>query len=310
MKYYKKSYCINCGKHGHRFKKCIEPITSLGIVAFKIDFDGLKKDLNINLDFDKLNNTLNNMLFNINILKFNNENINLLEQSHIFKKYIKFLIISRKHSLGYIEFIKGNYDITDNDSIIKLFVQMTPDEIIKLKTKDYEFLWNNLWNLNELTNNTIEYLNNKMKFNKLKENNLNDLLNNIKLKYNIIEWGFPKGKRNKIELNIDTAKREFIEETNIKKNDFILLYKILPLVENLLGTNNIDYKHIYYLALCKNDLNVSINKDNNFQINEIGDIGWFTYDVAIKMLRSYHIDKKKTLTDTYMFIIIFLLLNK
>ena len=250
------------------------------------------------------------MLFNINILKFNNENINLLEQSHIFKKYITFLIISRKHSLGYIEFVKGNYDINDDKSIIKLLEQMTKEEIIKLKTKNYEFLWNNLWNLNDTTNNSIDYLNNKSKFNKLKKKDLNILLDNIKLKYNINEWGFPKGKRNKIELNIEAARREFIEETNINKKDFILLYKIVPLIENLLGTNNIDYKHIYYLALCKNDLDVSIDKNNDFQTNEIGDIGWFTYDEAIKLLRSYHTDKKKILNNTYIFLIIFLLLNK
>ena len=310
MKSYKKSYCINCGKYGHRFRKCIEPIVSLGVVAFKIDFDGLKKDLNINFNFDKFNNLLNNNLININVLKYNNENINLIEESYKFKKYIKFLIISRKHSLGYIEFIKGNYDIKNIDSITKLIEQMTPYEIIKLKTKNFNFLWKNLWKINQDISNNIEYLNNKLKFEKLKQENLDNLLNNIKLKYKINEWGFPKGKRDKIELNIDVAQREFIEETNITKNNYILLNKIQPLIENLLGTNEIKYKHIYYLALCKNDLNVSINNDNESQKNEIGDIGWFTYDEVKKLFRSYHIEKNKILNNTFIFIIILLLLNK
>ena len=33
----KKLYCNNCGKIGHYSKNCREPITSLGIISFKIE---------------------------------------------------------------------------------------------------------------------------------------------------------------------------------------------------------------------------------------------------------------------------------
>ena len=33
----KKNYCTNCGKFGHINKTCKEPITSLGILCFKLD---------------------------------------------------------------------------------------------------------------------------------------------------------------------------------------------------------------------------------------------------------------------------------
>ena len=33
----KKIYCSNCGRYGHKYVKCNEPITSLGIIALKID---------------------------------------------------------------------------------------------------------------------------------------------------------------------------------------------------------------------------------------------------------------------------------
>ncbi len=38
-------------------------------------------------------------------------------------------------------------------------------------------------------------------------------------------------------------------------------------------------------------------------MNEIGDIGWFTYDEAINIIRPYHTERKKILTELYMYII-------
>ena len=33
----KKLFCCNCGKYGHKYSKCNDPITSLGIIAIKIN---------------------------------------------------------------------------------------------------------------------------------------------------------------------------------------------------------------------------------------------------------------------------------
>src|SRR6202012_5347638 len=38
-KFKKNIYCGNCGKYGHTYKKCSEPITSLGIVNIKVDVE-------------------------------------------------------------------------------------------------------------------------------------------------------------------------------------------------------------------------------------------------------------------------------
>ena len=58
-----------------------------------------------------------------------------LENIRTFCKYknsIKFLMIRRKNTLGYIEFIRGRYNIDNIDGIIFLFRQMTPLEIKKI----------------------------------------------------------------------------------------------------------------------------------------------------------------------------------
>jgi len=40
----KKMYCINCGKKGHVYKKCLCPIISIGIICIKFKINDL--DLN------------------------------------------------------------------------------------------------------------------------------------------------------------------------------------------------------------------------------------------------------------------------
>ena len=62
-----KILCINCGKLGHQFKSCDEPIISYGIVCFNIE-----SDLNIS------NKSIENYFYNkfIDIEEFNYSNLN------------------------------------------------------------------------------------------------------------------------------------------------------------------------------------------------------------------------------------------
>ena len=65
------NYCNNCGKNGHLYHQCKLPITSLGIIAFRI-----------------------------------NDN------------QIQYLMIRRKDTLGYIDFMRGKYSVFNKDYII------------------------------------------------------------------------------------------------------------------------------------------------------------------------------------------------
>lgn len=292
-------YCKNCGRTGHNYKKCLEPITSLGLIAFKIDFESLNKDYNCNLNED---------LFieddKLNIIRFNTINFNNIEKSKTLFKYISFLLISRRTSLGFLEFMRGRYIIDDKLSIIKLLKQMHDDELYLLKNNNFNYLWKYVWcidNINEIIDRDYNYSNGK--FNIIKNNGLlNDCLKNIKPEYKNYEWGFPKGRRLNIEKNIDCAKREFIEETNLNESDFKILENIDCITENLIGTNNINYKHIYFIALCNNNLSVSIDKNNYQQCKEVGQIGWFNYIESIKLIREYHTEKINIINNLFIFI--------
>lgn len=314
-----KKYCINCGNYGHKYNRCFEPIISIGNICFKINFNNLNKDFNILLNNEKIMKYINN-LNKIDILKFNSIHINLINNLFKFKKYIKFLIISRKHSLGYIEFIKGNYKIENRNTIIKLFKQMQLYEIEKIKNNSYNLLLKDLWNIDykKHDNNDNHYNYNKIKredaekkFLILKNNNFFSILDDTSPEYSIPEYGFPKGRRNSNENNINCAIREFNEETNLDINNYTIFKNVLPLIETLKGTNNIYYKHIYYISIINNNNHqVYINKNNNSQFNEIGSISWFNYDEVIYLLRSYHKDKIKIINNLFIFISIIILLNK
>ena len=276
------NYCTNCGKSGHKFKECLEPITSCGIICFNI------KNIQIQM--------IENILYNkfIDIEDFNYKNLKFINKIFKYKDIVKFLLIQRKHSLSYIEFIRGRYDEKNEKNLEYIFSLMSKSEVENIKKCDFQHLWDDLWKNTSRNKNFLkELIISRNKFNYCKKYNLFDQL---QTKYDTPEWGFPKGRRNKYEKNLECAKREFEEETNYK--DYIIYDRINYMEETFKGTNLIDYKHIYYFAGSDKD---KINNINDTY--EVGNIGWFTYDETLKLLRSYDISKISVINQTYFFII-------
>jgi 8-oxo-dGTP pyrophosphatase MutT (NUDIX family) len=310
----KKQYCNNCGKYTHIYNMCKEPIISIGIIDFKFDINE-----NIILSYlNYFNNKYQKVVFDTNgknnmIIPLNNHikcpnfglknDKNYLYYFNIFQNTIKFLMIRRKNTLGYIEFIRGKYDPYDSNSIIPLFQQMIKEEIDIIENNDIDYIWNSIWH-NDTEKTKYEYKQSKIKFDKLKNGklryNLLFYIKNITPLYSTAEWGFPKGRRNLFEKNRDCAIREFNEESGFNDSDYKIVNSFYPLNEVFYGTNNVKYKHIYYSALNITNKNFNLNKDNKY--NEIGDIGWFTFDEAILLIRPYHKQRKNILFQLYMFL--------
>ena len=290
----KNFYCTNCNKKGHVYKNCLEPIISNGIIGIYIDnfnienFDNLEKYISSNL-YPSLRLKKN---INFEYKNLCNENSN-----------IKFLMIQRKNSLGYLEFIRGRYDETNDQNINYIFEQMTQNEIQDIITKDFDFLWNELWDVNNIKNKNHykEYMTSRQKFYELKLNK-SDIINNLKPKYLYNEWGFPKGRRELYESDIICAIREFEEETNIKENMYNLLESCSKIKENLVGTNGINYLHNYFLAILNTDKINNIDSTNR----EIGNIKIMSYNECIENIRPYHVNKLKIINVLYELICDFL----
>ena len=279
--------CNNCGKFGHTQKQCTEPITSIGIICIKINADNIVKctdklvhhdvfDINQNIVID-IENTINPSTSN---------------------ETIEYLIIRRKHSLGYIEFIRGRYSLNDYDTIYHLIHQMTPEEITHIKTKEFKDLWEEVWKKTSYNKLYLKEMEDSMeKFNKLKAEKFFE--SELKNDYDDPEWGFPKGRRNPNEKNLKCALREFWEETGIVKNNLIVLNKLFPLQEVFYGTNGVLYKHIYYIAIYNSTEEIGLNKIHEDQLTEIGDIKWKSINESLKVFRPYHEEKKKVLVSLH-----------
>ena len=221
---------------------------------------------------------------------------------------IEYLMICRKHTIGYIEFIRGNYKIDNLEYLTKMFNIMTLDELNNIKTCDFNYLWNKLWNYKHKFN--TEFRKSKKKFCDLKNDkysvNLNKLIQNSSSCYVSPEWEFPKGRKNLNEDILDTSIREFYEETNIKKDLYTLKLnnnkQHILFNEEYRAFNNKVYNLTYYLAeeKCHIDITTCLSF-NKHQQNEISNIEFYTLNKKKKMIRPYYKEKKKLIAniDTY-----------
>jgi 8-oxo-dGTP pyrophosphatase MutT (NUDIX family) len=198
----------------------------------------------------------------------------------------EYLLVQRKDSLGYVDFLRGKYNEYNEYQLTNIILEMTVEEIDNIKTKKYKDLWDKLWNK---VNEKYEQKN-EDKYNYIKEHKPELLNHNC---WTEPEWGFPKGRRNFKEKDLECALREFEEETGYSKNHLKIIKNLNPFDEIFTGSNFKSYKHKYFLA--KIDYEDSINV-NNFQKSEIGNMGWFSYENAVQKIRNYNIEKIELLT--------------
>ena len=227
---------------------------------------------------------------------------------HIDNKNIpRIVMVERKDSLSYIEFIRGKYNNPENKKYISLLIsRMTDVEKEKLLNNDFDELWKMLWIHIDNVNQRIkkEYLKSKENFIKLKKGlytkdkeffNLEIIINECTTDYKTNEWEIPKGRRSGNENNKDCAIREFNEETNIKKDNYKLFSNIIPIIEEYKGINNVRYKHIYYVGKIEDKINLVIDEKNKNQYTEIKTIEWLTEQQCYEKIRNYNTTKKKVI---------------
>jgi 8-oxo-dGTP pyrophosphatase MutT (NUDIX family) len=198
----------------------------------------------------------------------------------------KYLMIRRKDSFGICDFYRCKYQINSIDFIQNIIDEMTISE--------KEMLINNLINNNFNEGQLRKFNNLKLLF---KENydidlDLVELLRQSKTRYTEPEWGFPKGRRNNQEKDLECALREFNEETGISINDIKLLENIIPYEEIFIGSNLKSYKHKYYLAYSDKNLNLE-----NYQETEVSQIEFKTLNDCLNIIRPYNLEKKQLLIN-------------
>lgn len=296
-------WCSNCGRYGHSSKICQYPILSCGLILF--DRFATARDSSsapideghpIALDPHDIDYfQLSNACLKDRDVTINNRNYE-----------IKYLLVRRKDSLNYVEFIRGKYDQNDIKFLYQAFTEISQSERLQIQTKQFAELWRGLWmnstSASHLT--TSEYLHAENRFLQLKMGyrtivgkfiSLKVLLSETVTKYDSPEWGFPKGKRNRRETDFECARREFYEETRIREDEYRVIHRLNSVSETFKGSNNVFYKHVYFVGRCLKHRSVSLAQADAEQLAEIGDIGWFSAEQALNMFRPYDVEKKMLL---------------
>jgi 8-oxo-dGTP pyrophosphatase MutT (NUDIX family) len=226
---------------------------------------------------------------------------------------VKIIMIERKDSISYIEFMRGKYKSPKNIEYIKLLMsRFSTEERKRILTNDFDTLWKRLWIHTETINPRVkrEYTYSKKNFNEIKKGiildnktyNLQTIIQELDDKYLFNEWELPKGRRNNNEQNRDCAIREFKEETNINKDSYSLITNIVPLIEEYTGINNVRYKHVYYIGRIHESCQLEINMENKDQYTEVKSISWFNQEDCMHHIRDYDNHKKGIIKKFFEFI--------
>ena len=292
----KTTVCNNCSKPGHLFHQCKLPITSYGIILFRITKDSK----------------------------------------------IQYLMIRRKDTFGYIDFIRGKYQQINIEHLQKTIDEMTVLEKDRILTKNFDTLWKLMWGENNKTQYKNEEMISSKKFESITagviapfcmsntENvspsslkshpkvthpkvshpkvggsneklcksdslvTLSSLVENSSTSWQEPEWEFPKGRRNGQEKDLICALREFEEETGISANSVTVIDNILPFDEYYIGSNHKQYKHKYFLAYMHNDIDCHMQ---NFQTTEVSKLEWKSIDECLQSIRPYNLEKKRIIQN-------------
>lgn len=208
---------------------------------------------------------------------------------------LQFLMIRRKDSYGYIDFIRGKYTNQNIIQIQKMIDQMSNEEKNRIQSHDFDFLWKMMWGDNNHIQYHSEEISSSKKFDALKKGilinglvyTLENFINQSTTSWCETEWEFPKGRRNFQEKDLECALREFEEETGIQSNSISVIENVLPFEEIYIGSNLKSYKHKYYLA----HMNESSDMLSNFQKTEVSKLEWKTVKDCMSSIRPYNLEK-------------------
>jgi 8-oxo-dGTP pyrophosphatase MutT (NUDIX family) len=268
--------CLNCGYTDHTYRHCPHPLTSYGILLFRVH-----------------------------------------------QQAVEYLMICRRHTFGYVEMVRVNFDLRDEAYVRQLLGEMTVTERTKLRTHPFRELWADLWqNTHSQPRYQHEFLRAQKRFDQLRRSALFRRLDTIiRSEWTSPEWGFPKGKRNRNESALACAYREMHEETGIGTDAYVvgewsnkngggngeaLSGDVAddgpttgpvtgPVVEMFLGTDGRKYRHVYFVGEAHADHPTvhkpRVDESNVLQTREVSDVQWLDYAGCVANIRSYNAAK-------------------
>lgn len=272
-------YCNNCGRYGHVFHQCKTPITSYGIIAYRRKPPSTPESAS---------------------------------------SEIEYLMIRRRDTLGFIDFMRGKYSVYNKSYILNMIIQMTVSEKARLLNDSFDTIWLELWGETPATEQyRAEEYSSRDKFGMLRSGilmkddfyTLENLVemsrekpmlnmnpNSVNTEWEFAEWGFPKGRRNYQEKDYECAVREFCEETGYPESALITIKNLLPFDEIFTGSNYKSYKHTYYLTYMPYEVS---QMPCTVQSSEVSCSEWKSFEECVKSIRYYNVEKIRVLSNIH-----------
>lgn len=186
----------------------------------------------------------------------NNSVINCIKSFGVILFYLDqhkiphFLIYQRRDTFEYTDFLQGIW--THKKHLYTLLSLVTEDERNRLLNYTFDELWNDVWIDHNCKIYKEKYALAKEKFESVREC-IPKILSEMDIIQKESPWGFPKGKKNIREKEMECAIREFTEEVNINLSRFNVITSEI-LTEVYKGSNRKNYSTHYYLVQCDSEL--------------------------------------------------------
>lgn len=207
----------------------------------------------------------------------------------------EYLLICRRNTLGYMDFIRGKMPLTNKQYLLQMFNQMTLAEKTDILARAS--------NPEPCSKEKLEVLLHGSVVSKLggEAYNAASLIAESD-QFGVWaepEWGFPKGKRNGHESDAACALREFGEETGFSVPSMTQLFAPVPtaasMEETFVGSNTKTYCHKYMVMTIPYAQSLTLPMDR-FQGSEVSAMRWLTYEQCLAHIRGYNTEKRRMLS--------------
>jgi len=225
------------------------------------------------------------------------------------KKGLEILMIKKSTTYHYCEFVAGHYKRNNDLHLKKLFNNMTYGEKMDILSMKFENMWYRIYMENpdkvyfQGSQNIWagQYIKKRTKFERSFFHDSGESLRNLIADSRNVEtpWEIPKGRRDesKKESEIETAIREFEEETGVDTTKYIILWHLTPYVETYtdFGTT---YQNTYYYAQAIGEWEPVYKFYDKKQLSEVSNIKWVSQN-DLKNMQLEEVTYKRLMQSFY-----------
>jgi predicted NUDIX family NTP pyrophosphohydrolase len=260
--------CLKCGMIGHTCKTCSNPVTSFGLIVYtKLESINTGRIYKRPIIYPQCTGNhdgrKNYSVYSMLAKKLDNT--------------IKFLLVERKDTIGFINVIQGVYNNSSN-TLTSLITQLTCAERYMVLNESFE----NLWLIGGSSKKNKIYCQNKLKEH---YNQISSIIANSKCTFKEAEFLMPKGRLKCGESTQQCAIREFAEETGYSEDSIVLEDGMF--IEDFIGLDNKKYRNVFFVAKIKEFSEIKVPLEHiPMQYKEVGNVGWFTLLESMAVIRN------------------------